>query len=179
LQLLVLLRTLGLTGDGVEIGVRTGHFSAEILNVSRLHCLFAVDPWDGVDDRVYVDPANITREGQERNYRETAARLARFGDRAQLLRVTSAEAAPRFPDRSLAFVYIDGNHSLAASAEDIALWWPKVRSGGILAGHDDLDGRPPEGDFGVKSAVDAFGTRETLPIFVAAEKWPTWYAHGP
>ena len=175
----MLLRTLGLAGDGVEIGVRAGHFSAEILQVSWLRRLFAVDPWHAIDDHVYVDITNTTPEGHERNYRETAARLARFGDRAQLLRMTSAEAAPCFPDRSLDFVYIDGNHSFAACAEDIALWWPKVRSGGILAGHDYLDCRLPEGGFGVKSAVDAFGAPEALPIFVAAEKWPTWYVHRP
>lgn len=50
--------------------------------------------------------------------------------------MTSKEAAEIFPDRFLDLVFIDGDHSRDAVREDICLWSPKVRHGGILCGHD-------------------------------------------
>lgn len=41
-----------------------------------------------------------------------------------------------FADNSLDFVFIDGDHSSEAIARDINMWWPKVKEGGVLAGHD-------------------------------------------
>jgi cephalosporin hydroxylase len=40
------------------------------------------------------------------------------------------------PDRSLDFVYIDGNHGYEAVLDDLAAWSPKVRTGGFISGHD-------------------------------------------
>ena len=50
--------------------------------------------------------------------------------------VTSLEAAARFADKSLDFVWIDGNHEYEAVKADIMAWLPKVKAGGVLAGHD-------------------------------------------
>ena len=50
--------------------------------------------------------------------------------------MTSKEAAEIFPDRFLDLVFIDGDHSYDVVREDICLWSPKVRDGGILCGHD-------------------------------------------
>jgi len=45
-------------------------------------------------------------------------------------------AADMFEDNSLDMVFIDGDHSTAAVLRDIAVWWPKVALGGVLAGDD-------------------------------------------
>ncbi len=37
------------------------------------------------------------------------------------------------------FIYLDARHDYCAVAEDIKCYWPKVRPGGILAGHDFID----------------------------------------
>ncbi len=44
--------------------------------------------------------------------------------------------ASRFVTGDLAAVFIDGDHEYKPCAADIAAWLPKVRAGGILAGHD-------------------------------------------
>lgn len=46
------------------------------------------------------------------------------------------EAAKQFDDGALDLVFIDADHSYAAVRADIDAWMPKVRAGGILAGHD-------------------------------------------
>merc|ERR1712032_1365749 len=56
--------------------------------------------------------------------------------RATLMRMTSHDAAAVIQNESLDFVWIDGAHDYEEVSEDLAIWFPKLRSGGILAGHD-------------------------------------------
>ncbi len=46
------------------------------------------------------------------------------------------EAAEDFEDNSIDFVYIDANHGFKYVAEDLWEWSKKVRSGGVISGHD-------------------------------------------
>lgn len=48
----------------------------------------------------------------------------------------SVDAAKDIPANSLDFVYIDANHRSPWIDEDIQIWSKKVRSGGIVGGHD-------------------------------------------
>jgi hypothetical protein len=53
-----------------------------------------------------------------------------------LMKMDSLSAAKCFEDRSLDFVFIDASHEYNDVKSDIIAWMPKVREGGILAGHD-------------------------------------------
>jgi len=48
----------------------------------------------------------------------------------------SVPASGFYPDRFLDAVFIDGDHAYPSVIADIDAWLPKVRPGGILAGHD-------------------------------------------
>lgn len=48
----------------------------------------------------------------------------------------SAESARHFADGSVDFVFIDADHTYEAVKLDLAAWLPKVKPGGIIAGHD-------------------------------------------
>jgi predicted O-methyltransferase YrrM len=50
--------------------------------------------------------------------------------------MNSVEAASSFGPESVDLVYIDAAHDYENTATDIRTWLPKVRKGGILAGHD-------------------------------------------
>ena len=39
-------------------------------------------------------------------------------------------------------IFIDADHSYEAVREDIIAWWPKVKNGGIISGHDYQMGTP-------------------------------------
>jgi hypothetical protein len=102
---------------------------------------------------------------------------------------------PFIDKESCDFVYIDGNHSYSHVKEDLRLWFPKVKRGGVFAGHDyfdavadkDLepifcDGVTPAKltSYGAKSAVDEFAAKSGLELFLTREKltrtqFPTWY----
>ena len=175
-----LLNKVGLLGEGVEIGVAFGEYSEHILKYWKGQKLYSIDPWMEYPQAVYKDNANVSQVRQEEFHQWTISRLEKYGDRSVILRKTSAEAVKQFKDESLDFVYIDAQHHYEAVKEDIALWRPKVKKGGILAGHDYVDGMLGEGDFGVKSAVDEFVKETGYKLLVTADHYaPSWFVFIP
>ncbi|MGH7137350.1 MAG: class I SAM-dependent methyltransferase, partial [Pirellulales bacterium] len=117
---------------------------------------------------------------QEERLRMLPERLSPHHGRYSIHRLLSREAATCFEDGSLDFVYIDAAHAYEAVREDLRLWYPKVRSQGIFAGHDFLDGDRPEGEFGVRRAVLEFERQKGLRAAVTTEHdWPSWYFIKP
>lgn len=104
---------------GVEIGVDRADTTKYFLeNCSNICHLYAVDP--------YLD-----RDGR---YKTVKDQLAQYPN-CTLIRNTSDEAACIIPD-DLDFVFIDGDHSCLAVLSDLQNYVPKIRSGGLLTGHD-------------------------------------------
>lgn len=85
------------------------------------------------------------------------------------------------PHHSLDFVYLDARHDYESVVEDLEAWFDKVRPGGILAGHDYLDGVHPAGVFGVKTAVDEFFAKRGIPVYATChdEPWRSWVIEIP
>jgi hypothetical protein len=170
------LNACGLLGEGAEIGVQTGYFSEVILRTWRGKRLYSIDPWRTFPQAGYQDAANVEQATHDGFYDQTVTRLRRFGCRSQVLRTTSREAAARFTDGQLDFAYLDAQHHYAAVKEDIQLWAGKVRKGGMLAGHDYLDGVLDGSVFGVKPAVDEFARDRGLRVIVSREReWQSWF----
>ena len=102
---------------------------------ARVH---GVDPFrwraEDLDDAglAIIDELNAVSDHQ---YHMTRARFAALPN-AVLHRNASAEAAAEFPLASIDLVFIDARHDWPFVAEDLALWAPRVRPGGIVAGHD-------------------------------------------
>lgn len=143
---------------GVEIGTREGYY-AEILCKSNPNLkLTCIDPYMG---------------HQEKHYGSAKDRLSKYG--VEIIRKKSMDAVYLFKDKSLDFIYIDGNHTFDYVMEDILKWVPKVRIGGIVAGHDYVTA-----SIDVVHAVDAYTrshninpwyvTRETIPSFFWVNK---------
>lgn len=170
------LNQLDLKGEGVEVGTLCGAFAEALLQAwqgQRLHC---VDPWTEQLDTTNHDINNAPQAVHDRNHAETQRRLARFGERAKIHRLSSADAVRLFADASLDFVYLDARHDRAGIEEDLTLWAPKIRPGGILCGHDYVDGVLPSGRFEVKSAVDAWALERGLEIKSSGEPiWRSWF----
>jgi predicted O-methyltransferase YrrM len=71
----------------------------------------------------------------------------------EIHRDASAACSSRFPDNYFDWIYIDGNHLYEFVKQDLESYFPKIKSGGIVAGDDY--GRSNRWDKdGVKRAVD-------------------------
>lgn len=160
---------------GAEIGVQAGIHAVQILTAWP-GVLYLIDPWKHYDHGAYVDLANVPDAEQEAYRKACLEAVAPFGNRARIVRLFSDEAAPGFEDGSLDFVYIDADHRYRSTLQDLELWYPKVRAGGLVSGHDyTQDNDDPEaGCFGVKAAVNRFAEGKTDTLFVSQEDWPTW-----
>jgi hypothetical protein len=55
------------------------------------------------------------------------------------IRTDSVSASKMYADESLDAVFIDADHKYESVRADILAWMPKVKKGGILAGHDYMD----------------------------------------
>lgn len=174
------LNRRGLVGRAAEVGVYRGAFSEVVLRQWRGRELVSVDPWLEQAEDAYVDRLNRPQDVQERIFAGTCERLAPYGDRSSIWRTTSVDAAEHLPPRSLDFVYIDARHDYASVREDLAAWFEKVRPGGLMAGHDYLDGDLKSGVYGVRSAVDEFfGGRGIRVHNVGDRPWPSWVVEAP
>lgn len=81
--------------------------------------------------------------------------------RCHLLTMPSVSAAKLFADNSVAAVFVDGDHSYEAAKADITTWWPKLKYGGYMCGHDYVANVP-----GVVQAVTEIfgGDLERMPV---------------
>lgn len=162
---------LGFT-KGVEVGVCDGIYSEKLMqNIPGLK-LYGVDP--------YTEYHGYPKERIERKMTEAIERLSKYPNYV-LVRARSTEAAKTIEDGSLDFVFIDGAHDYESVKEDINAWYPKVRKGGILSGHDYYQGK--SGGMGVIQAVDEFIAEHKLELQTTEwdmeayvdDRQPDWY----
>lgn len=144
---------------------------ATVAEIGCAECLFTADMlrW-GVDRVIAVDVwRTIGSEGDgafdqawhDRNYARAEKLLAENPERLRILRGISWEMAVHLPDEVLDMVYIDAGHTYECVANDLKAWIPKVKKGGIIAGHDYL-----ATEYGVRRAVDevfGFGAVNVIP----------------
>lgn len=167
-----LLESRGLTSWAVEIGTHLAHFSQQLLR-NWPGCLHCVDPYGNAPD--YQDHISERDRIADFETAQTVLHRFRHEGRAVILPITSAEAAEEFNDAALDFVYLDGNHRGDYVRQDIALWWPKIKPGGILAGHD-YNG---EWEYQVRPAVEDFLIREGLTGYTVPGDAMSWYVEKP
>lgn len=170
-----LLNQLGLVGRAAEIGTHRADFAKTFLDTWKGEKLFCVDHWQDYDQSSVLPDRGASRND---DYEAAINTLKDFGDRATILRATSPAVAADFLDETLDFVYIDGDHRTDAVLQDLRAWTPKVRTGGIVAGHDIIS--PGEDHTGqnwgpnVQKALAAFCAPETDLYLVVEEGGLPW-----
>lgn len=122
----------------VEVGVYYGrsfsYFIVEMINAGKKFDCVAVDacPWPDV----------------EPGFRQHMAPLEKYF-RTIFDPVDSFVSAAKFADKSIDFLWIDANHTYPFVIQDLKCYYPKMKTGGVMSGHDWSDP-------GVRQAVKEF-----------------------
>lgn len=146
---------------GAEIGVYKGDFTQQFLDVGLK--VYAIDPWEIYDGYLH-------HKGQKRQdfvYGHATRALSKYS-KCQIMRKKSMDALSDFEDGSLDFVYIDGNHEFRYFADDVYEWEKKVRPGGVVSGHDYIQGMGTN----VENTIHC---KYVINAYIACYKIKNWY----
>ena len=135
-----LLRSLHLSGAAAELGVKDGRFTKEILKGWQQCSEYVqVDLWQPRSN--YDDLANMN-QSMHHTFRIAAKHAMsdmvnlRYAGRGTQCHKSTSACAQQFPDNHFDFIYVDARHDRLGVLEDLHMWWPKLKSGGVMAGHD-------------------------------------------
>ena len=120
---------------GVEVGTFEGYNSLGICRFIPIKRLYCIDPYKKYHCVVGDYMEQFSQAQWERFYREAQERLRDFP--VEFIHESSVEGAEKVPNE-LDFVYLDGDHSVGGVFNDLKTWYPKVKSGGKIGGHDFL-----------------------------------------
>ncbi|MBE3039727.1 MAG: glycosyltransferase [Chloroflexi bacterium] len=165
---------------GAEIGVDRGSLCAYLLRELPGVTLHLVDTWTAppVESSYARSGDTCAQRSQDRrngDYARAIEVTAFAADRRRIHRCDSVAAANVIPDNSLDFVFIDGDHSHEGVSRDLRAWYPKVRPGGFISGHDWRHPAFPQ--WGVELAVKEFAQRLCLPV--ECDAGYTWFMVKP
>jgi len=141
---------IGLDGVALEIGVHNGEHAFVINEILQPKKLFLVDSWGR--DGVY-NPGNESNQYWDECLLKTMSRFTQH-QHVEIICGASHTESAKFRNGMFDFIYIDADHAYEAVKKDLENWFPKLRPGGIIAGHDYTDDFFVE--IGVIKAVDEF-----------------------
>lgn len=116
-----------------EIGVLRAVLAEAVHKACPLDAYYLIDPWkpfSGIGAGVLADIAH---------WDDMCFWIYRYfwkHEEVRIIRLESVQAAALFKPESLDLVFIDADHAYEAVKQDVGAWWPVVRMGGIISGHD-------------------------------------------
>lgn len=148
-----LLHSLPKNGIVAELGVASGKFSSEILNICNPEKLYLVDIWS--PKRVEGSKQEVEEKFRNQINNQTVT----------ILNSSSIDVVKRFDDNTFDWIYIDTDHSYNTTISELRLWASKIKDAGIIAGHDYDMGSWVHGyKYGVIEAVNQFCVEQNWQI---------------
>ena len=156
----------------VEVGTWKGRSAAymatEIANSEKNIKFYCIDPWTG--QTLDNDPTAYDCKESRNNtlFEHFLKNIEPVKEYLTPIRGLSNTAVLKFKDNTLDFVYIDASHDYESVANDLNIWYPKLKGGGVLAGHDYIQ-------HGVKRAVNEFTSKNNLKAQVYPTDTLSWF----
>ena len=119
----------------VEVGTWKGRsaifMAVEIINSGYNIKLDCVDTWEGSPEHYETDAVRTYTL-----YEQFLKNTEPISYMLNHIRDYSVNASKLYKDESLDFVFIDAAHDYESVKKDINAWFPKIKKGGVIAGHD-------------------------------------------
>ena len=156
---------------GIEIGVCGGEHALSLLENLSIERLYLIDPYDmyegyaegkkhyGVDQPPLDKTEILARE-----------LLEQHKNRIAWIKKLSADAVKDISGQ-VDFVYIDGNHAEPYVKEDIENYFPLLKKGGVIGGHDFYNGFQREHDGVINAVVKFVAAHANLRLQVELPDW--------
>lgn len=158
-----------LQGVGAEIGVWHGEGAKLMLDqCPGITKLYLIDPYEKAVEfgDCKLPPKGFLEVGFKDAITNAVKAIMPWSEKVLFIFARSVEAAPLISE-PLDWVYIDGNHNYDKVKEDCYTWYSKIKSGGIISGHDY--NQSPDND--VARAVDEFVADKGLTLIETAPDW--------
>lgn len=122
-------------GVVAEVGVWRGDFAKKIIDITKPKEMYLIDPWEWLGQ--WKDGSDPTFNNPDEVYAEILKKFpASNNENVRIVRTSSEIASKNFKDEYFDWVYIDADHRYKQIQEDLHFWWPKIKEGGMLCGHD-------------------------------------------
>jgi hypothetical protein len=154
-----MLRLMPQNSIVAEIGVFKGKFSAQIISITNPNRVHLIDFWP--EETIQSDGEIITGTDACEFGRDTFASEIK-NDTVVLHKGLSCLVSREFPDEYFDWIYIDAGHSYEEIKSDLNCWYPKVKTGGFITGHDYIE----KTWYGIVRAVNEFLKQKPL-AFIA------------
>ncbi len=141
-----LLKLLPQNSVIAEIGVFKGDFTSKILEICKPQKLVLIDIWG----------SNRYNENHYQYIQEKFQKEISSGQ-VEVIRKLSFDGISSIADGYFDWVYLDTDHKLDTTRKELKLLKPKIKSGGIISGHDYVQGSWVNGvRYGVIESVREF-----------------------
>ena len=149
-------------GTVIELGVAAGLFAEDLLTTNPQIRYIGVDRWSDHHDAKEMGSA--------------IARISAVSDNFETVRATFRDYLPSVQYESIDMIYVDGYaHTGQEGGETLNDWWPRVKPGGIFAGHDYCQEYHQ-----TQKVVDSFVATHGLELHIIDEKpHPSWWVRKP
>jgi predicted O-methyltransferase YrrM len=116
---------------GTWKGMSAAYMAVEIINSGKDIKFDCVDTWNFVPSQTDIPESMF-----ENLYEVFLNNIEPVKDKITPIRELSWDGAAFYKDNSLDFVFIDAAHDYESVKKDINAWFPKIKKGGVIAGHD-------------------------------------------
>lgn len=149
----------------VEIGCNRGDFSEKVLFILNTANLYLIDSFENGGNKYGTGMNNISTSYSGKV--DYLFAINRFFDNrlVKIIKGFSFDVVKGFPDGIFDFIYHDASHLYEDLKRDLKEWLPKLKAGGIMAGHDYIE----HPDFGVIKAVDEFCKENNFEMIIYNE----------
>lgn len=151
----------------IEIGVWLGksacYMAEKLKETESNNKFYCLDHFMGEINA--TDQQNIVKQNQGNVYNLFMENMNKAGVDGYFLPIKdfAQNAAYKFSDQTFDFIFLDAEHLYGCVTNDLNTWYPKLKKGGIFAGHDY------RGE--VKKAVDDFFGAKNINVIGSGSSW--------
>ncbi len=150
----------------IEIGTDRGYNAKDILKRLNVRRIYLIDPYEEYGDYLNSEE-NKTKKHLSNAEKVAKKGLSKYKNKVIWIKNFSDNAIKKIKEK-VDFVYVDGNHEYEYVKRDIKNYWPLIKKGGILAGHDITHDKFNRNIF---RAIKEFSDKAKIIPYISRTDW--------